>query len=54
MLRGTDFTRDLTVSKNEKVSVKSFPDFVNLFFKGNVNNLEMLFTDYIVQPQPQG
>lgn len=48
MLRGTDFTRDLTVSKNEKVSVKSFPDFVNLFFKGNVNNLEMLFTDYIV------
>lgn len=48
MLRGTDFTYDLTVSKNEKVSVKSFPDFVNLFFKGNVNNLEMLFTDYIV------
>lgn len=48
MLRGADFTRDVTVSNNEKVSVKAFPDFVNLFFKGNVNNLEMLFTDYIV------
>lgn len=48
MLRGTDFTRDVTVSNNGKVSVKAFPDFVNLFFKGNVNNLEMLFTDYIV------
>lgn len=48
MLRGTDFTMELTVSKNEKVSVKAFPDYVKLFFKGNVNNLEMLFTDYIV------
>lgn len=54
LLRGTDFTRDLTVSRNEKVSVKSFPDFVSLFFKGNVNNLEMLFTDYALSNHDLG
>lgn len=48
LLRGTNFTRDLSVSKNEKVSVKPFIGYVDLFFKGNVNNLEMLFTNYSV------
>jgi hypothetical protein len=48
MLRGINLTADYSVSNNEKVSVKTFPEFVNLFFKGNVNNLEMLYTDYAV------
>lgn len=48
MLRGITLSADYSVSNNEKVSVKTFPDFVNLFFKGNVNNLEMLYTEYIV------
>lgn len=48
MLRGINLTADYSVSRNEKVGVKTFPEFVNLFFKGNVNNLEMLYTDYVV------
>lgn len=55
MLREVDFLEaDVVVSNNEKVSVKAFPDFVNLFFKGNVNSLEMLFTDYIVSNHDLG
>ena len=48
MLRGISLSADYSVSNNEKVGVKTFPEFVNLFFKGNVNNLEMLYTEYVV------
>jgi len=48
LLRGVNFTRDASVKNNEKVSIKPFMAYVDLFFKGNVNNLEMLFTPYSV------
>lgn len=46
LLRGKKFSSEITLQGNVKVSVKTFPEYAELFFKGNVNNLEMLFTPY--------
>lgn len=42
-------SRELSLENGEKVSVKLPMEFVSLFQKGNVNNLEMLFTNHRVE-----
>lgn len=50
LIRDTKLTVDMDVpcedGSVEKCSVKPYKDFEALFFKGNFNNLEILFTDY--------
>ena len=50
LIRDTKLTVDMDVpcedGSIEKCSVKPYKDFEALFFKGNFNNLEILFTDY--------
>lgn len=48
LLLGQEINFDFTVSKNEKVSVKPLSAYAKLFWKGNLNNLEMLTTDYFI------
>lgn len=52
LIRGTKLAFDLDIPCGdtvEKCSVKPFKDFEALFFKGNFNNLEILFTEYKLQ-----
>lgn len=50
LIRETKLTVDMDIpcedGSVEKCSVKPYKDFEALFFKGNFNNLEILFTDY--------
>lgn len=50
LIRDTKLTMDMDIpcedGSVEKCSVKPYKDFEALFFKGNFNNLEILFTDY--------
>lgn len=46
LILGTDVSKEVSLANNEKVSMKTSMEFVNLFFRGNVNNLEMLYTEY--------
>lgn len=50
LIRDTKLTVDMDVpcedGSVEKCSVKPYKDFEALFFKGNFNNLEILFTEY--------
>lgn len=50
LIRGTKLTVDMDVpckdGSVEKCSVKPYRDFEALFFKGNFNNLEILFTEH--------
>lgn len=52
LIRDTKLTVDMDVpcedGSVEKCSVKPYKDFETLFFKGNFNNLEILFTNYRV------
>lgn len=48
LLLSQEINFDFTVSKNEKVSVKPLSTYAKLFWKGNLNNLEMLTTDYFI------
>jgi predicted nucleotidyltransferase len=46
ILKKESLYKDMDISNGEKCSIKEFPDFIKMFFKGNVNALEMLFTDH--------
>lgn len=48
LIKGVDFNFDFTTSQNEKVSVKTPIEYSNLFFKGDINNLEILTTKYFL------
>lgn len=48
LLLGQEINFDFSVSRNEKVSVKPLSAFAKLLWKGNLNNLEMLTTDYFI------
>lgn len=46
MILGKSISREISLDNGEKVSVKSCLEYIDLFFKGNINNLEILFTEY--------
>lgn len=46
MLRRKKMVYDITTSRGEKVSIKPLGDYLDLFWKGNINNLEILTTEY--------
>lgn len=52
LIRDIKLTMDMDIpcadGSVEKCSIKPYKDFEALFFKGNFNNLEILFTDYHV------
>lgn len=47
MLRRVSVSQELVLPDNSHVAIKTFPEFAELFFKGNVNNLEILYTPYV-------
>lgn len=46
MLLGKKLSHEISLDNGEKCSVKPVMDFVDLFWKGNINNLEILTTQY--------
>lgn len=52
LIRGTKLLWDMDIpcadGSVEKCSIKPYKEYEALFFKGNFNNLEILFTDYYV------
>lgn len=48
MLLGKKLVHEISLDNGEKCSIKPVMDFVDLFWKGNINNLEILTTEYKV------
>lgn len=46
MLERKKMVYDITTQAGEKVSIKPLGDYLDLFWKGNINNLEILTTDH--------
>lgn len=49
LLLNTSLNHELVLGNGEHVAVKPTTNFVDLFFKGNINNMEILTTEYAIE-----